>query len=186
MYWLMKKLLQLTTLCVTVLSSVAFVPLTTHAQVGETILQAKECGTAPFVQAYNIHYGTFNAAEVMNGSHVNPGFKQTGGGGVQRSDQNSVSDYYVYISNPCARTRWTVTVHTSEMVENGVLPVTPSAIPANRQRLAEATDGLVRRFNGSPSNSAVTAPVVASQTTLETARVVLNHDGTNNGVAGDY
>jgi hypothetical protein len=72
------------------------------------------------------------------------------------------------------------------MDEDGTLEVQPTAIPAAAQRLATATDETVYLFNGSVVNDAVDQPLVAEDVTLDTAPTVLSHDGTVNGIAGEY
>lgn len=147
---------------------------------GNTTLSGAACSTLPSAQAYNIDFGTFLATDVYGTIKYNGGTKGVGGAGSQRTPTNGSggADYYAYITNPCAKTGWTLTVDATDMAATGY-----TAIPDDSLYFSGANGYF--RFNNSPANPQVTYTSYGN-TTLDSASTVLTHGGTYNAIAGDY
>ncbi len=150
---------------------------------GTTTLSGAACGTPASVQAYSIDFGTYLASDVYSSIKYNAGTKGVGGAGIQRTPNvgSGGADYYAYVTNPCARTGWVVQVDASSMTS-----MTPGAptIADTASTFSGAAGYFL--FNSSPANPTVTHTAYPSTTDLSSARTVLTHGGTQNGIAGDY
>ncbi len=149
---------------------------------GTTTLSGAACSTPVAVEAYSIDFGTYLASDVYSSIKYNGGTKTVGGAGIERTPTNGSggTGYFAYVTNSCAKTGWSVQVDASSMTS-----MTPGApvIPDTASAFSGANGYF--RFNYSPANPAVGYTPWPS-TDLSSARTVLTHNGTHNGIAGDY